>query len=237
MKRKRACSFSAGFTLIELLVVVAIISLLVSILLPSLQQAREIARKITCQANLRSCGQTIFLYANEHDGYGPAVCYYPGGPVHGWAGGYLARYLWPEIVSLPSHNEATLIPFFQARGGIFQCPSNQVGLEKYTKSYLGNGWVLGMVGEAGNFTYGPIALSELKQTSDTFLIIEYWVSFYLWWPWGDEKMGPYWHSLNFPAHGEARNYLFADGHVLDYDVDPGLDYSDPYYPPPYTGKW
>jgi prepilin-type N-terminal cleavage/methylation domain-containing protein/prepilin-type processing-associated H-X9-DG protein len=58
-----------GFTLIELLVVVAIISLLISILLPSLTKARDLARTAICLGNLRSIGGALHMYASENDGY------------------------------------------------------------------------------------------------------------------------------------------------------------------------
>jgi prepilin-type N-terminal cleavage/methylation domain-containing protein len=58
-------SGTRGFTLIELLVVVALIALLMSILLPSLGQAREQAKRAKCLANLRSIGQALFAYAND----------------------------------------------------------------------------------------------------------------------------------------------------------------------------
>jgi prepilin-type N-terminal cleavage/methylation domain-containing protein len=57
-----------GFTLIELLVVIAIISLLVSILLPSLRQAKEQAKAIVCQSNMKGIYSGICLYVEDWDG-------------------------------------------------------------------------------------------------------------------------------------------------------------------------
>ncbi len=57
----------AGFTLIELLVVVAIIALLISILLPSLKEAREQGKKAVCLANIRSIAQGMAAYASEDE--------------------------------------------------------------------------------------------------------------------------------------------------------------------------
>ena len=65
----------AGFTLVELLVVIGIIALLISILLPSLNRARETANRIKCAANLRSIGQSMLLYSNENKDQYPRLRY------------------------------------------------------------------------------------------------------------------------------------------------------------------
>jgi prepilin-type N-terminal cleavage/methylation domain-containing protein/prepilin-type processing-associated H-X9-DG protein len=64
---------NSAFTLIELLVVIAIIALLVSILLPSLKTARELARITVCATNLRNIHTTAHTYVGSFDGYLPAI--------------------------------------------------------------------------------------------------------------------------------------------------------------------
>jgi prepilin-type processing-associated H-X9-DG protein len=61
----------AAFTLVELLVVIGIIALLIAILLPSLNRAREAAKSVQCLSNLRQLAQAVNLFATENNGYMP----------------------------------------------------------------------------------------------------------------------------------------------------------------------
>lgn len=68
-----------GFTLIELLVVIAIVALLISILLPALSAARDLATAMTFQSNLRQVSLGSFLLAADNDHRLPGFLEYRGG--------------------------------------------------------------------------------------------------------------------------------------------------------------
>lgn len=69
--KRRGNGLAGGFTLVELLVVLAIIALLIALLLPSLNRARETARRVTCLSNVRQLTAAAVLYTIDNRGYLP----------------------------------------------------------------------------------------------------------------------------------------------------------------------
>ena len=65
-----------AFALIELLVVIAIIALLVSILAPSLRQAKDLAHTAVCQSTIRGAGMTLAMYCEDQGLGGKSVGIY-----------------------------------------------------------------------------------------------------------------------------------------------------------------
>jgi prepilin-type N-terminal cleavage/methylation domain-containing protein/prepilin-type processing-associated H-X9-DG protein len=75
---------AAGFTLVELLVVIGIIALLISILLPALNRARQQANMVDCQSRMRQVGQMIHMYASENKGKLPVTSWENGTVTDFW---------------------------------------------------------------------------------------------------------------------------------------------------------
>ncbi|MES1213457.1 MAG: DUF1559 domain-containing protein [Singulisphaera sp.] len=105
----RRSSAAAGFTLVELLVVIAIIGILIALLLPAVQAAREAARRMQCANNLKQFGLALHNY---HDAHGQFV---PNGATT-WSGGipytqnyYFGSYFIRMLPYLEQQNLYSLI--------------------------------------------------------------------------------------------------------------------------------
>jgi prepilin-type N-terminal cleavage/methylation domain-containing protein len=119
--------WSAGFTLVELLVVIAIIALLISILLPSLQRAREQAKLTVCRARLSQLGLATIAYANDHDDLiprGPACA----DPHDFTCADYATNQIWigaeDPFHPRQAHGWGTLLARHLSQGEALFCPAD-----------------------------------------------------------------------------------------------------------------
>jgi len=110
MRKGREGGARTGFTLIELLVVIAIIAILAAILFPVFAQAREAARKASCQSNLKQLATSIMMYVQDYDEK------YPLGGWYGFNGSH------PGVDRSNDWHNSTQ-PYIKNRNVMF-CPSS-----------------------------------------------------------------------------------------------------------------
>lgn len=226
---------NGGFTLIELLVVVAIIVTLIAILLPSLSQARNNAKKVACSSNIRQIGLAFSGYAAENDGLLPPVAHeYSSTQVWSWddfLNGFLGQPLSQDLL-----NQGNGISFAIYRK-VLRCPADMMarsggaGARSYSMirnrvpQYGAPRGVGGITsGTDGNYR---VKLAQMAMPGNTFMVTERVTNMNLAsgssfspidWP-AQQENDPSWSSVaavgaaSEDIHNGVFNYLYADGHV------------------------
>jgi prepilin-type N-terminal cleavage/methylation domain-containing protein/prepilin-type processing-associated H-X9-DG protein len=131
-----------AFTLVELLVVIAIIAVLMAVLLPAMNRAREQANQVTCLSNLRQLDMAIMMYCQDNQGWFPRAAPYtaPSQPES------TQDWIWWQQTSNPfvapnrdifnspilkylgikpdSRQVPTVVDFYEQRQRVLRCPSD-----------------------------------------------------------------------------------------------------------------
>lgn len=196
-----------GFTLIELLVVVAIIAVLVAMLLPALSSARESAKQVVCQSNLRQIATGFMLYANDNNGSLPLMydlswhhCWYGFNKKSCYLYPYLQTYLIGRVSG--SNKSKFACPDVNPEDGVDYCYG-------YNKT----------IGRPQNL-WRVRKLDQFQQPTKVFLVGD-GTSFRIYLDNSILQVGAYRHMQ------KKANFAYCDGHVGDM-VYEDVPYSDRY---------
>jgi prepilin-type N-terminal cleavage/methylation domain-containing protein/prepilin-type processing-associated H-X9-DG protein len=209
-----------GFTLIELLVVIAIIAILAAILFPVFAQAREAARKASCQSNLKQLGNAIHMYSQDYDGH----LVTGGGECFGAAPGSGCSKGSPR----PSQQWQWVIQPYIKNWNVYKCPSDPRDFQRAPVSYGvnnvalsdGGGGPFGILETAVQAPADTVMLMEVGEVSyadgnNTADAVRMMGDYTIWDDWARvAKVDPGW-SWNdtTPRHSGGGNVLWVDGHV------------------------
>ncbi|QSH42433.1 DUF1559 domain-containing protein [Lentisphaerota bacterium ZTH] len=187
-KKRKSLLKDCKFTLIELLVTIAIIAILASILLPSLQKARLYAQDASCKNNMRQFNLALSNYSDDFDGYLiPSKARQPGGADWPWF--RLARSKLEYV------NDYKL----------FYCPSEKRDLS--TIHYATNFFIHGDAHPTN-----PQNMTKTSQIRKASIAISYFdqakvdASGYM-----HTRMDPGWGGYR---HLNKCNFSYVDGHVV-----------------------